>query len=195
VSLPVLVLNQNYEPLSICGVRRAVVLLMRDKARLLENGRGELRTAGSAFPIPTVIRLVSMVRRPVFNRRMSRREVFLRDGYTCQYCGRQGRDLTLDHVMPRVRGGPHTWENVVAACVTCNHRKAGRTPKEAGMRLRREPQAPRLNPYAHFMHRQLPDEWRPYIPWLDKLGTAPHVISLSAASSNNGSTIVTAASA
>ena len=149
VNSPVLVLNQNYEPLNVCGVRRAVVLVLKDKAQLLENGRGELHTSGDEFAIPTVIRLVHMVKRPIFARRLSRREIFWRDNFLCQYCGRQTREMTLDHVVPRVRGGPHTWENVVTACVACNHRKAGRTPEQAGMRLRQEPRAPRANPYHH----------------------------------------------
>ena len=75
--------------------------------------------------------------------------------------------MTLDHVIPRVRGGEHTWENVVTACVGCNHRKAGRTPQQAGMRLRQVPRAPRANPYHHLMYRQLPQEWSVYIPWMD----------------------------
>ena len=167
VNSPVLVLNQNYEPLNVCGVRRAVVLVLKDKAQLLENGRGELHTSGDEFAIPTVIRLVHMVKRPIFARRLSRREIFWRDNFLCQYCGRQTREMTLDHVVPRVRGGPHTWENVVTACVACNHRKAGRTPEQAGMRLRQEPRAPRANPYHHLMYRQLPQEWSDYIPWMD----------------------------
>ena len=165
VDSPVLVLNQNYEPLNVCGPRRAFVLLLREKAQVLEFGDYELRAATESFQVPAVIRLLHMVKRPLFTRRLSRREVFWRDSFTCQYCGRQARELTLDHVTPRVRRGPHTWENVVAACVPCNHRKAGRTPKEAGMKLLREPAAPKVNPYYHLMHRKLPDEWNVYLPW------------------------------
>ena len=162
----VLLLNQNYEPLNICSVRRAVSLLGRGKASLLENGRGELRTPSQVFPIPSVIRLEYLVRRPFLRQRLSRREVFLRDGYTCQYCGKGAPALTLDHVMPRSRGGVHSWENMVTACMACNHRKAGRTPKEAQMRLLKEPRAPRANPYVLFHQRQTRDEWRKFVPWL-----------------------------
>ena len=168
VNSPVLVLNQDYAPLNICGVRRAVVLVLKEKAQLLENGRGELHAVGDSFPIPTVIRLVHMVKRPIFTRRLSRREVFWRDGFTCQYCGRQRGELTLDHVVPRFRGGKHAWDNVVTACVACNHRKAGRTPKEAGMALFQEPRAPKANPYHHLMFRHLPEEWSDYIPWMGR---------------------------
>ena len=166
MDVAVLVLNQNFEPLNVCGVRRAVILLLREKAQMLQNGRGEIRTPSITFPIPTVIRLFYMAKRPLFSRRLSRREVFWRDSFTCQYCGKPTREPTLDHVTPRVRGGAHTWDNVVTACVPCNHRKAGRTPVLAGMRLLREPRPPRLNPYYQFMHREIPDEWRPFLPWL-----------------------------
>ncbi|MCH8310373.1 MAG: HNH endonuclease [Chloroflexi bacterium] len=92
-------------------------------------------------------------------------EFFARDRDACQYCGRESRNLTLDHVKPRFRGGSHSWENVVTACISCNHRKAGRTPKEAGMKLLTPPRAPRPNPYYMFYRRPLQDEWLPFIPW------------------------------
>lgn len=162
---PVLVLNQNYVPLNVCNVRRAVILLGRGKAELLENGRGEIKTVRRSFPIPSVIRLFYMVKRPLMNRRLSRRAVFARDGYTCQYCGVETRELTLDHIKPRSRGGPHVWENVVSACIPCNHRKAGLTPGQANMRLLRQPRAPHPNPYYLFDHRHILEEWRQFIPW------------------------------
>ena len=143
-----------------------MVLLLRQKAQVLEIGQGEVRAAVDVFPIPSVVRLLYMVKRPVFTRRLSRREVFWRDHFTCQYCGKQTRDLTLDHVIPRVRKGPHTWDNVVAACVPCNHRKADRTLAESGMKLLREPMPPKANPYHHLMHRHLPEEWGMYLPWV-----------------------------
>ena len=165
INLPVLVLNQNYEPLNVCDVRRAVVLMDKGKAEILENGRGDLRTFRMTYPVPTVIRLFYMVKRPLPRARLSRREVFLRDRNTCQYCGAAAKDLTLDHVIPRHRGGQHTWENVVSACNRCNNRKAARTPHEAGMALSREPRPPKPNPYHIFRHRSVLDEWRPFIPW------------------------------
>src|SRR3989338_8600869 len=125
INLPVLVLNQSYEPLNICRVRRAVVLIYENKAEMLENGSGYLHTANFDFPVPSVIRLAVMVRRPPrTDRKLTRFEIFKRDRYTCQYCGKETRQLTLDHVIPRYRGGQHTWENVVSACVPCNRRKA-----------------------------------------------------------------------
>ncbi len=129
---PVLVLNQSYEPLNVCRVRRAIVLIYQEKAEMLENGAGFIHTVNRDFPIPSVIRLATMARRPYrADRRMTRLEIFRRDKFTCQYCGREFRQLTLDHVIPRSRGGQHTWENVVSACASCNRKKAGRTPNES----------------------------------------------------------------
>lgn len=163
----VLVLNQNYQPLNICDVRRAISLLGRGKAEpLVEMDDRLLRSANFSFPEPSVIRLVYLVKRPYHHRRLSRREVFMRDRHRCQYCGKEARTLTLDHVIPRSRGGEHTWANVVTACSECNHRKAGRTPSEASMRLLRRPAAPKANPFAFFIYREIRDSWRPFIPWL-----------------------------
>ena len=128
IDSPVLVLNQNYEPLNIARVRRAVVLVMRGKAEMLENGTGVIRTATEIIPAPSVICLAYLVKRPRQQKKLSRHEVFQRDRYTCQYCGTETKDLTLDHVFPRHRGGRQDWENVVSACRKCNSRKAGHTP-------------------------------------------------------------------
>jgi 5-methylcytosine-specific restriction endonuclease McrA len=162
---PVLVLNQNYEPLNVCNVRRAFVLVDRGKAEIIENGRGYLHSPSSLFEIPSVIRLIYLIRRPRPQGRLTRRELFLRDRFACQYCGKQSKEITLDHVVPRHRGGSHDWENVVAACKSCNHRKAGRTPAEAHMRLERQP----FRPGYSFFHTFYPylkqqEEWRKFIP-------------------------------
>ena len=167
INIPVLVLNQSYEPLSICRVRRAVVLLYQSKAEMLENGSGFIHSASHVFPVPSVIRLAIAVRRaPRSGRKLTRLEVFKRDRYICQYCGKETRQLTLDHVLPRYRGGQHTWENVVSACVPCNRRKAGRTPREAGMRLIHQPSRPRDNGRfyvpGHYPH--IRSEWQKYLP-------------------------------
>ena len=106
IQSPVLVLNQNYQPLNICNVRRALVLVGRGKAELIENGRGYIRSVSELFPAPSVIRLVYMVKRPVMRRRLSRQAVFYRDGFTCQYCGKQTRQLTLDHISPTMAQRP-----------------------------------------------------------------------------------------
>ena len=140
----VLVLNQNYEPLNVCNVRRALILVLRGKAEVIESARSVFHTARATFVLPSVIRLVHMIKRPRPKVRLSRKEIFARDGWRCVYCGRVTRDLTLDHVLPRHRGGPHTWENLVAACRACNHRKSDRTPEQAHMPLLYTPYVPSL---------------------------------------------------
>ncbi len=166
INLPVLVLNQTYEPLSICRVRRAVVLIYQSKAEMLENGSGFIHSVNYDFPVPSVIRLASIVRRPrCSDRKLTRLEVFKRDHYTCQYCGKETHHLTLDHVIPRYRDGQHSWENIVSACVPCNRRKAGRTPQEAGMKLIHEPSQPRTTGlfYIPVHYSQIRKEWRKYL--------------------------------
>jgi 5-methylcytosine-specific restriction endonuclease McrA len=164
----VLVLNQNYEPLNVCNVKRALVLVLRGKAEVIESGRTAWHSATEAFKLPSVIRLIQYIRRPRPKLRLTRKEVFNRDSWTCQYCGRVSKDLTLDHVMPRHRGGPHTWDNLVSACKTCNHRKAGRTPSEASMRLLHEPIAPRVSLYhSFFPYLGSQMEWRKFVPGYD----------------------------
>src|SRR3989338_5380539 len=139
---PVLVLNANFEPLNVCDMRRAVGLLVTGKAEMLANGRGYIRTSRVTYPKPSVIKLEHMVRRPRPRVRLTKREVFRRDNYTCQYCGRQTQHLTIDHVITRHRGGQHRWDNLVAACPPCNRRKGGRTALEANMAPRHRPAEP-----------------------------------------------------
>ncbi len=165
VNNPVLVLNQNYEPLNVCRVRRAVVLLYRDKAEMLENGSGFIHSANYTSPLPSVIRLAYFIKRPRPTRKLTRLEIFNRDQYACQYCGREIRQLTLDHIIPRSRGGEHTWENVVSACIPCNRHKAGKTPEQAGMRLLNHPSPPRDNIFFIPHHYRLTrTEWQKYLP-------------------------------
>ena len=165
IRAPVLVLNLNYVPVNVCTVRRAIVLLTKGKAELLENHAGQLHTVSRLIDAPSVIRLSYMVKRPFLPRKLSKKEVFLRDKFTCQYCGKRVHDLTLDHVIPRRQHGAHTWENVVTACNRCNLYKAGRTPAEAKMRLGSIPRAPDPNPYLILQNRTILEEWEIYIPW------------------------------
>lgn len=166
-----LVLNQNYEPLNVCNVRRALVLVLRGKAEVVETARGAIRTANRHFALPSVIRMVYYVRRPRPRLRLSRREIFARDGWACGYCGRAARELTLDHVIPRHRGGAHSWENLVSACKPCNHRKAGRTPREARMSLRTPPREPRVSIYHGFLpHARRERAWGKFIPGAEAAG-------------------------
>lgn len=140
----VLVLNASYEPLSLVSVRRAIVLLLREKAEVIETTQQMLRSCSSAYPVPLVIRLVHYVRLPHRKVPATRAAVMLRDAYVCQYCGDMpGRQsLTVDHVVPRCHGGKHDWSNLVTACNRCNQRKGARTPEEAQMPLKRKPFEP-----------------------------------------------------
>jgi len=140
---PVLVLNGNYEPINVCNTKRAMGLILMGKAKVLENGRGFIHTVFRTYERPSVIRLVYVVRRPRPRVRLCKREILRRDEYRCQYCGRRTGQLTVDHVVPRYRGGQHSWENLVAACPQCNRRKGKRTLAEARMELLRQPCEPR----------------------------------------------------
>lgn len=139
----VLVLNASYEPIHICTARRAVVLVLKGTARMEESTERQWRAGCAAVPVPSVIRLVEYRRIVRRHRGISRRQILLRDEHTCQYCAvRLGvAALTLDHVLPRSRGGENTWENLVACCLPCNTRKGDRTPEEARMKLLRKPRS------------------------------------------------------
>src|SRR5919109_1645358 len=150
----VLVLNLDFQPLNVCNVRRAVVLLSKEKATVIEHNGHIVTSERLQLQSPSVIRLAYHVKRPRPVVKLTRKEVLQRDDHSCQYCGKRAHDLTIDHVVPRHRGGQHTWENVVAACKTCNHRKGGRTLAEARMRLLRQPVRPPATPqylYASYV--------------------------------------------
>lgn len=160
----VLVLNANFEPINVCNIQRAVGLMLTEKASLVLNGRGILHTVYSTYPIPSVIRLQRMVPVPRPKVPLSRREIFRRDHFTCQYCGKTTPVLTIDHVIPRHLSGKHEWANVVAACPVCNHRKGGRPLNETGMTLLRIPKAPPQSA-TYVFARQLSgnNEWEDFL--------------------------------
>jgi 5-methylcytosine-specific restriction endonuclease McrA len=163
----VLVLNATYEPLNVVSVRRAVVLLLKDKAELVETAEKRIRAASLSLPAPSVIRLVYYVRIPRPLRiPLSRHAIMLRDGYSCQYCGSTPHrsQLTIDHVIPKVRGGGSSWDNLVCACKQCNQTKGARTPREAGMTLRTLPAEPRYLAMVMYDQAKRPEAWRRYMP-------------------------------
>ncbi len=164
--LPVLVLNSSFQPLSICQVKRAIVLILEGKAEMIENGMGYISTVARSFPVPSVIRLEYMVKRPRHACKLTRLGIFRRDNYTCQYCGKQSTELTIDHIVPRHQGGSHSWLNVTSACPRCNHRKAGRTPEEAGMKLFRKPVKPSNSSGFYLPHKYVTgaSKWHKYLP-------------------------------
>jgi len=158
-----LVLNATYEPLCVVPVRRAMVLVLTEKAVSVADGDGLLRSAERAFAAPCVVRLTRYVRVPYRAQvALTRKAVFTREGGRCAYCG--GPSSTLDHVVPRSRGGRHTWENVVAACQRCNHAKADRSLAELGWRLRFTPAAPSGTAWRVLGHRVPDPRWT---AWLD----------------------------
>jgi 5-methylcytosine-specific restriction endonuclease McrA len=161
LSQPVLVLNGNYEPLNVCSTRRALSLVVLGKASVVENGRGDVHTPCGTYPRPSVIRLAHVVRRPRPRVRLNKHEIFRRDGFRCVYCGQRVTHLTLDHVVPRHRGGPHSWDNLVTACASCNRQKGGRTPEEANLPLRQRPSEPQASAdYLYGQYLNQNEEWR-----------------------------------
>jgi 5-methylcytosine-specific restriction endonuclease McrA len=165
IERPVLVLNQSYEPLNVCRARRALVLMFSGRAEMLENGTGYVYTSNRKFDIPSVIRMLYMIKRPHPQPKLTRLEIFNRDHYMCQYCGKESRNLTLDHVIPRHLGGEHSWQNLVSACVSCNRRKAGRTPEQANMRPRKPPVKPHGNHFftIPYQYRSSQSQWHKYL--------------------------------
>jgi 5-methylcytosine-specific restriction endonuclease McrA len=160
----VLVLNANFEPLNVCGIRRAVGLVCLEKASLVKNGRGEIHTIDRSFPKPSIIRLGRMISRPRPQVKLNRKEIFRRDHYICQYCGKALKNPTIDHVIPRHQGGLQKWENVVTACPTCNHKKGGRALNESGMKLISEPKSPPSS--AYYIYRTFlkdNEDWEPFL--------------------------------
>lgn len=158
-----LILNASHEPLGVVAHRRAIVLVLHEKAEVLENNGALYHSEHVTIEAPSVIRLRYYVRVP---RRLhvapSRKAVFLRDGHSCQYCGRQAENV--DHVIPRSRGGRHSWDNVVAACRRCNARKENRLPNEVGLRLDRRPKAPPEGFWLRLVVGQAEPEWLRYLP-------------------------------
>jgi 5-methylcytosine-specific restriction endonuclease McrA len=157
-----LVLNATFEPLSVVASRRAACLVLDQKADVIETDGTHLRSATLSIPRPLVVRLRYMVKVP-YRRSvsLSRRGVFARDDHRCQYCGALAD--SIDHVLPRSRGGPHEWENVAAACRPCNLSKRDRTPEEAGMRLMRPCRVPRPSAWTIVSLNGVPEVWKPYL--------------------------------
>ncbi len=164
---PVLVLNASYEPINVCAARRAVVLVLKGVASAEEHHPLLVHSTRSHLQVPSVIRLLEYRRIPHQSRALSRKNILLRDRYTCQYCGKilPAGELTLDHVVPRSRAGETSWENLVACCNPCNNRKGSRTPEEAGMKLHRAPRPFTLHTSRHLMRMLAKGDtqWRKYL--------------------------------
>jgi len=162
----VLVLNATYEPINVCTVRRAAVLVLKEKAEIVERGKRALHSERMTMERPVVIRLVTYVRIPrdAHRRKITRKAVLARDSWTCQYCGSRKPGLTVDHVIPRSRGGKSVWENIVASCASCNRRKGNRLPREIQMHPANRPKAPGPTVFIRIASPQIPRAWRQYLP-------------------------------
>lgn len=161
---PVLVLNANFQPINITSTYRAINLVLADKATLILNGRGVIRSVTQTFPLPSVIRLNRMIKRPRPIVKLTRLEIFRRDHFTCQYCGRQTSELTIDHVIPRRLGGKTRWDNVVSACPRCNHLKGGMTPEQSSMYPIKKPKhPPNTAIYLFGKHLNQNEEWEDFL--------------------------------
>jgi 5-methylcytosine-specific restriction endonuclease McrA len=163
-----LLLNASFDPLCVVPTRRAVVLVLKEKAEIVARNGAELHSEHLTMPAPAVVRLVHFVRVPFRNRvPLSRRAVFARDQHRCQYCHRGAENI--DHVVPRSKGGAHAWENVVASCRSCNARKEDRLPAECGLKLHRRPQAPHASLWLVAQAGSIDPLWEPYLPDADRV--------------------------
>jgi 5-methylcytosine-specific restriction endonuclease McrA len=160
----VLVLNFTYEALNVTSFQRAVKLLFAGKAEAVHNQERVLSSTSFEMRMPSIIRMLYYIRRPLQKVALTKKNVLIRDDYTCQYCGMHGeRLMTVDHVIPKSRGGPSTWENLVCSCMRCNNRKNNRTPQEANLTLRRKPRQPKYIPWIQIKRNTLPDEWGKFL--------------------------------
>lgn len=165
----VLVLNQDFTPISVCSVQRAFLLVFLEKAEMLsEKPDAALRSVNQCFPFPSVIRIVQYVHIPYKGVVLTRRNVFKRDGFSCQYCGKT-KELTLDHLVPRSKGGKSTWTNLVTACKSCNARKGDYSPDQVGLRLFRKPIKPSYVMFLRSTTNEMRQDW---IPFLDRKASA-----------------------
>ncbi|WP_258103368.1 HNH endonuclease [Marinoscillum sp. MHG1-6] len=159
----VLVLNQDFSPISICSVERAFLLIYLDKAELLtENPDLSLRTINQSYPFPSVIKIKRYIHIPYQGVVLTRHNIFRRDNHECQYCG-TNHNLTLDHLIPRSKGGKSTWSNLVTACKHCNSKKGDFSPEEMGMTLRQKPSRPTYLTFIKQAFKDLREDWKPFL--------------------------------
>jgi 5-methylcytosine-specific restriction endonuclease McrA len=163
MSAKVLLLNQNYEPMTIVSAKKAIILFYLQKVEIIERRDQFVRSQYVALPLPSVIRLTCYVRVPRKRVELNRANVLRRDNHQCQYCGIRKGPLTLDHVVPKMRGGIESWENLVAACVKCNNKKGSRTPDEANMPLLKKPKRPNFLFFMQYFIGMNEESWKPYL--------------------------------
>lgn len=159
-----LILNQSYEPLTVCNIKKAIILILLGKAEtVLKDEKKYVRTVSNAYPWPSVVRLTRYINLPYKKVVLTRKNILRRDSYKCGYCGRSDLPLTIDHITPRARGGSDTWENLICACTVCNNRKGDRLPAEANMNLLFKPFKPSHIMFIKNVVGKLDDKWKPYL--------------------------------
>ena len=159
----VLLLNQSYEPLQICNMRRAIILIFLGKAHSVEQYDDEIRSVSYSMQMPAVIRIYNYINLPRNSIVLTRKNILKRDSLSCQYCGTKNSPLTVDHITPKVKGGKDSWENLTTACVSCNNKKGNRTLREANLRLLSKPRVPSRITFIQRFVRTPIKEWRPYL--------------------------------
>ncbi len=159
-----MILNQSYEPLTVCNIKKAIILIYLGKAELVANDkRKELRSVSKAYPWPSIIRLSQFITIPYKKVVLTRKNILRRDGYKCSYCGRGDIALTIDHIIPKSKGGTDSWENLVCACTICNNRKGDRTPDESNMKLLNRAFKPSHIMFIKNVVGKLDENWKPYL--------------------------------
>jgi 5-methylcytosine-specific restriction endonuclease McrA len=160
----VLVLNFTYEALNITNFQRAVKLIFAGKAEIIHGRERIIASTSFEMRMPSIIRMLYYIKRPMQKVALTKKNILIRDDHTCQYCGLRGdRFMTVDHVLPKSKGGPSTWENLVCACMRCNNRKNNRTPEDANMKLKRKPRQPKYIPWIQIKRNTLPGEWHKFL--------------------------------
>jgi len=160
----VLILNQSYEPVSICSAKKAIILIFLTKAEIVAKRDGRVvRSINYSMPFPSVIRLARYIKVPFKKIELSRRNILKRDGFRCQYCGTKSHELTIDHIIPKSRGGSDSWDNLVSACKSCNNKKADRTPEESGLHLIKRPRRPHHILFITQYMGKVDENWKPFL--------------------------------
>jgi 5-methylcytosine-specific restriction endonuclease McrA len=164
VNRNVLMLNQNYEPLTICSAKRAFILVYQGKAEMIESADGlKLHSVNRAYALPSVVRLWQYKKVPYKRIMLTRKNILVRDGHRCQYCGSTKGPMTVDHVIPKTMKGSESWDNLVTACTHCNNKKGDRTPEHAGFNLIRKPSRPTYITFIQRFIGQADQRWRRYL--------------------------------
>lgn len=159
-----LILNQSYEPVSVCSAKKAIILIFLTKAEIVAKRDGKVvRSINYSMPFPSVIRLARYIKVPFKKIELSRRNILKRDGFRCQYCGTKSHELTIDHIIPKSRGGSDSWDNLVSACKSCNNKKADRTPEEAGIHLIKRPRRPHHILFITQYMGKVDENWKPFL--------------------------------